>query len=148
VSSKICTGCRIDKSHAEFWKNRNSGDGFQHYCKSCHREKTVDHRTNAQKNKSWRARWLASKYGLAERDYSLMLLQQGGVCAICEKAETSTNKHGTVKMLAVDHDEETGIIRGLLCEQCNTGIGKLRHDPLLMLKAAEYVNLRLKILTA
>lgn len=145
---KTCTGCRDSKPPEAFWKNRNMSDGLQYYSKDCHRARTKDLRSNSQKNKEWRRRWLERQYGLTERDYNQLLAEQGGVCAICQQPETDTNKYGTVKMLAVDHDHETGVIRGLLCQECNTGIGSLKHDPALLLKAADYVNIRLRILSA
>ena len=51
------------------------------------------------------------------KDYNHLFLKQGGVCAICKKTEN--------KRLSIDHDHETGIVRGLLCSNCNLGIGKL-----------------------
>jgi len=70
-----------------------------------------------------------------------MLEAQGGVCKLCSKPETRVNPQtGGVSRLAVDHCHKTGVVRGLLCLDCNTGLGKFGDDPTLLLKAVEYLN--------
>lgn len=65
---------------------------------------------------------LKRKYGITIEQYDAMLLAQGGLCAICKTL--STHK----KRMHVDHDHETGQVRGLLCSPCNTALHKLeRH---------------------
>jgi hypothetical protein len=67
-------------------------------------------------------------------------VEQEGLCAICGKPETAQGKHSVVKSLAVDHDHETGEIRGLLCSRCNNGIGHFGDNVELMKKAIEYLE--------
>lgn len=64
-------------------------------------------------------------YGLSEVEYAAMLGDQGGVCAACGSPEEwpLPRKPGTVRPLSVDHDHETGKVRGLLCARCNIAIG-------------------------
>lgn len=62
---------------------------------------------------------LMRKYGITIEDYEQMLERQNGVCAICLRPESGVDKSSTVKQLAVDHDHETGRVRGLLCFRCN-----------------------------
>ena len=81
------------------------------------------HQEYGKKN---RARITARRYGLSIEDYNNLLIKQHGVCAICFKPETTI--HGTskrVQPLAIDHNKETGKVRGLLCSKCNTAIGLL-----------------------
>jgi hypothetical protein len=74
---------------------------------------------------------LQRMYGLAPDRYEAMVVAQGGACAIC----------GSVpERLTVDHDHGDGHVRGLLCASCNGGIGKLKDDPELLLKAARYLK--------
>jgi hypothetical protein len=62
------------------------------------------------------------------------LAAQGGRCAIC-----GTDTPGTVqRFFAMDHDHETGEMRGLLCYRCNIGIGNLADDPDRLEAAARY----------
>ena len=70
-----------------------------------------------------------------------MHAEQGGVCAVCRKPETARNyRTGGTLALAVDHCHETGVVRGLLCGNCNKGIGGLMHDRELLLAAINYLD--------
>jgi len=79
------------------------------------------------------------KYDITLEDYDNLLSIQGGVCAICGKPETSTQK-GKAVCLSVDHDHSTSVVRGLLCYRCNAGIGMLMEDPEIILSAYRYVT--------
>lgn len=84
---------------------------------------------------------LDRKYGMTIGQYQTMLAEQGGVCACCKKAETHMHKKsGKLKDLAVDHDHASGRVRGLLCFNCNQGIGRLQDDPALLRAAAAYLE--------
>lgn len=61
-----------------------------------------------------------------------MLDAQNGKCAICD-AEQSFQ-------LAVDHDHQTGLTRGLLCRNCNQGLGYFGDDPERLLRAINYLK--------
>lgn len=87
-----------------------------------------------------RGRYLRRTYGITLEEYQRMLEEQGGVCAICERPETRMNRSGTAQeVLCVDHDHETGEVRGLLCHDCNTALGKFGDDPQVILRAAAYL---------
>lgn len=82
------------------------------------------HAANPGKRAAYIRRFnLKDKYGLTEEAYDAMLKGQGGVCAICGKVETAVC-NGTPASLSVDHDHDTGAIRGLLCIRCNRSL----HD--------------------
>jgi len=66
---------------------------------------------------------LKTTFGLTEEAYEALLRGQGGVCAICKLPERSHSRFGKVLRMAVDHDHETGAVRGLLCFRCNTALG-------------------------
>lgn len=86
-----------------------------------------------------KARNLRKKFNLSIEDYDRMLEAQGGVCAICKQPETH-KRNDKVKALAVDHDHRTGKIRGLLCADCNTGIGKLKDSIDVLTSAVQYLS--------
>lgn len=65
--------------------------------------------------------------------YDAVLSVQGGVCALCRRPPAK-------KLLAVDHDHRTGRIRGLLCVQCNTGLGKLGDTVEALERALAYLQ--------
>ena len=66
---------------------------------------------------------LQRKYGITLDEYMDILERQEGSCALCGKIESAKSRWGSVKMLAVDHNHETGQVRGLLCDSCNRLIG-------------------------
>jgi hypothetical protein len=78
------------------------------------------------------------KYNLTIAEYDTMFEAQNGLCAICKCPETVTNR-GNIRMLAVDHDHITGKVRGLLCGNCNTALGKLKDDKILIKAMLEYI---------
>ena len=78
-------------------------------------------------------------FGLTIEQYNAMLAAQGGTCAICHQVETASYQ-GTILRLAVDHDPDTGMVRGLLCRLHNQGIGQFAHDPDMLREAAAYLE--------
>lgn len=78
---------------------------------------------------------LRYKYGMTMADYDDLLAAQSGRCAIC-----GTNEPGGKGEFHVDHDHDSGGVRGLLCHYCNVGIGTLGDDPARLRAAAEYLE--------
>ena len=76
---------------------------------------------------------LKRRYGITFADYYRMLEEQGGGCAICGYRPKK-------RRLSVDHDHETGQIRGLLCVSCNRGLPWFSESPELLDRAAEYLR--------
>lgn len=83
-----------------------------------------------------RAPHLKRMYGMTLREYTTLLLRQGGTCALCP----ATKARPSGGYLCVDHDHNTGAVRGLLCSSCNTAIGLLGDDPKRLLEAAKYLS--------
>ena len=81
-----------------------------------------------------RERQLQRKYGLGVAEFDAILAAQDGRCAIC--GTDAPNGHGW----QVDHDHESGAVRGILCFGCNVGIGHLHDDPALLRAAAAYLE--------
>lgn len=67
------------------------------------------------------------QYGITVEEFKLMETAQNGMCAICGKMN-NISRHGSRKDLCVDHDHETGRIRGLLCAHCNVALGNFRDS--------------------
>lgn len=74
------------------------------------------------------------RYGLSPEQYFELHKQQGGKCKICGKVLPER------KYLSVDHDKETGEVRGLLCSQCNTLLGMAKDSVDILIKAIEYLT--------
>lgn len=76
---------------------------------------------------------LWSKYHITFDTFSRILAEQGDCCACCRTADPNGTWH-------VDHDHHTGLIRGILCSNCNTGIGMLGDDLDGVRRAAAYLE--------
>jgi len=79
-------------------------------------------------------RYLNRTYGIGLDKYDSLLAEQAGVCAICK------NECVSGKKLAVDHNHDTGEVRGLLCCKCNRGLGNLNDDPDRLRSAVLYLE--------
>jgi len=84
--------------------------------------------------RAWEAH-IRARYGMSKERYERLLWEQGYACAICGRPEADL----TVRM-AIDHDHDTGKVRGILCHMCNTAIGKFKDSPELLEKAAAYIR--------
>jgi preprotein translocase subunit Sss1 len=78
-------------------------------------------------------------HGITLDDYDRMWEEQKGVCKICKRPETR-EYHGILCCLSIDHCHETGRVRGLLCDACNTGIGRLDDSPERLRAAITYLS--------
>lgn len=162
--TKLCSSCETRKSVAEFYvckKGINAGK-LKPDCKSCAKAAAKAWRganpdrqaatlrawkkRNPEKRAAIRRRYFVKKrYGITTEQYDLMLGSQGGVCAICKEFPehggygNSGRKH-IQGHLAVDHDHETGAVRGLLCRKCNLILGNADDDSDRLRAAAAYLD--------
>lgn len=93
----------------------------------------MDNPVSKAKRKAYRIKW---EHGITHEDYLVMLKAQNYTCLICKK-EHSSLKDG----LVIDHNHETGKVRGLLCPTCNSGIGLLKDSTLVLQSAINYLNI-------
>lgn len=139
VGKKQCKACSETKPLHEFPPSIKSATGYFSYCIECRKEIN-----RAQDEKRWsnkkdiliRQRRNANyrrEYGITIDEYENLLIKQNNGCAICGTKSIS-------KYHAVDHDHETGTVRGILCENCNRGIGMFKDDEQLLLKAIAYLK--------
>ena len=113
------------------------------YCESHYAKKrwADGHRSAADGAEPRRNARLKHRYGITAAEYDALFAAQHGVCAVCRKPSGSSEQPQHWKnKLAIDHCHETGKIRGLLCNGCNTGIGLLGTES-VALAAAQYLRL-------
>jgi hypothetical protein len=142
---KQCSKCKKIKDISEFSKHTRTKGGLKYECKECanyrakahYRESILKHHKDKRKRKYIN---LNSKYGVEENIYEEILREQDGKCAICGNRETAKHHNGEVKSLAVDHNHDTGEIRGLLCQKCNVGLGHFKDNPTLLQNAIAYLQ--------
>ena len=117
--SKTCTKCFKEKPASEYYKNGKGG--FHTYCRSCHK---LDR--------------LLYKYDLSKEEYAEMHTAQDYKCAVC--GTTDPGGRAAVNSFMVDHNHETGKVRGLLCHTCNLMLGHAKDDSARLRRAADYLD--------
>jgi Autographiviridae endonuclease VII len=127
---KVCNGCRRELPVENFYKRSETGRPVSR-CKDC-----LQAIRATRSNRVVRAKNL-KRYNISPEQFTEILAAQNGRCAICRDSEFSDSLS---RSLAVDHDHETGIIRGLLCSRCNAGLGMFRDDPALLQAAGAYLQ--------
>ena len=121
-----CFRCGKKKPLAAFGRDRSRRQGRTYDCKQCRRH-AHDPRIKHDRN-------LRQLYGITVDQYEALLEAQGGVCGICGDICATGRK------LAVDHDHDTGLVRGLLCANCNIGVGYFKNNSRLLRKAIKYLD--------
>jgi|DEB0MinimDraft_3_1074331.scaffolds.fasta_scaffold60946_3 hypothetical protein len=123
-----CSNCEQWLDTSCYSKDKSQSTGISYQCKKCNKQKV-------------RKSNIKTKYGITEEQFLRMLEEQDHKCAICEKdliVDIMENSYETRPN--IDHCHTTGKIRGMLCTQCNTGLGKFYDNPELLAKAIEYLN--------
>lgn len=131
---KCCVKCQDIKPFDAFRTHPTTKDKLQSWCKSC-TQIAVDAKRLRDPVTTY-SYYLKRKYGITYQDYESLLQQQGGGCAICGETKPFKDK----RFLNVDHCHSTGQVRGILCQPCNTGIGKFKDSTDLLTKAITYLN--------
>lgn len=159
---KRCSKCGERKPRREFYAAKGGRDGLRGDCKECfaararewyskNREKVIKRvaawqaanpERHAAKQREIRERrrdvnrdaHLRRNFGIGTPEYEALLKAQGGRCAICGRPPRKGSS------LHVDHDHETGEVRGLLCFRCNGGLGQFAEDAERLQFAAEYLG--------
>lgn len=79
------------------------------------------------------------KYGFTYESYLAFVAAHNNVCAICHNPEKAISAYGTPKRLTIDHCHTTNKVRGLLCENCNRGLGYLQDNTEILESALRYL---------
>lgn len=139
----ICKRCRIAKPESCFKPGSLRNNTMT--CLDCVKEKDYlrkkdwndlhpdRHQKYNEKYPEYERSAALRKFGLTIADYDALAKEQNGVCAICGGVNRD-------RSLAVDHDHDNGIIRGLLCGRCNMAIGLMSDNADILRKAALYIE--------
>lgn len=131
---KTCTKCGEDKPLDAFYSRARRKDGREGSCKSCWNESSA--KWYAEHPGYGRQQKLRMKYGMTVREFDASLSAQKGLCACCGTDDPG-GPHGS---FIVDHDHETGDVRGILCNRCNSAIGWLGDSAEGVAKALAYLT--------
>jgi hypothetical protein len=122
--TKVCGSCRVVQEAASFHRNRSTTDGLHWVCKTCNRDPAE--RVPIERRRTIRT------YGLTRDGSDRLYAAQDGRCAICiEPFEVTPH---------IDHDHESGEVRGLLCRGCNLALGYLKDDVDRLRSAVRYLE--------
>lgn len=150
-----CLECDETKSIEEFYPRRGhmkngryNQPGVRKICKSCSLKGTKQwakdnpERRRELDRKNQRTKGIKYTYGLTAERYNKMLADQENACAICKRtvAEISKEGKGKATHLHVDHDHKTGLVRGLLCQNCNIMLAHGRDNPDYLRSGAAYLE--------
>ena len=142
METKVCTKCNVEyPATAEYFHRSKSGKyGLTARCKKCiseyyYKYNAQHSQKRHQQSREWNQRNQARireqhrqrKYGLSDKQYNQMAMEQRGLCVICGLPEMRKRADRTMG-LSVDHNHKTNKIRGLLCGNCNSGLGHFNVD--------------------
>lgn len=139
MDTKNCTKCFENMELEKFQKDHRYSDGYSSWCKSCKNELSARYQKQwaANNREAAKSIQLKTRYGIDLKRYNEILEIQNFSCAICKKHESEFGRK-----LSVDHCHDTGVIRGLLCGNCNTAIGKLKDNKQLLNNAIDYLLIK------
>ena len=146
--TRVCSKCRIEKSLSNFTKDKNRKYGRRYTCKECDSKAGIKWRKQhpgraaaivAKSYRKHRAKRILEgrcyHSGITVKEYLEMFRTHNGKCDICGVSHLELNKG-----LCIDHNHETGKVRGLLCDSCNKMLGHSKDNPVLLEKAAVYLR--------
>lgn len=132
---KICSNCKTKKELSDFHIDRRAPTGRASACKICAKARSKRWYKDSENYRTIvRNSGLRHRFGISNEDYFELLKEQDGVCYICK----TSPEEG--KYLHVDHCHDSGNIRGLLCKNCNHGLGNFKDNPDFLTKAIEYLD--------
>lgn len=122
----------------EMAKTRKRGPNGKPYCSECTKGKYYELKSTeagrAKLKAHQRNSGLKAKYGIDQQEFNKMLKNQGKKCGICSR------KPKGKEIFHVDHDHDTGKVRGILCNHCNRGLGLLRDNEEIVASALKYLR--------
>lgn len=140
MEQKECNKCKELKNITEYYKRSDTGK-YRNECKYCRNDYNLKlyHSNPKQKANHRKASWkhqIKKNYGMSPEEYYELLENQEGKCKICRIHIDDTEKH----VLYIDHCHTAGKVRGLLCQQCNSGLGMFKDRTDLLVKAIRYLD--------
>ena len=146
---RTCKKCGVSLDDSMFYieKKSNGATRVRATCKTCmssqkkgYYNKTRDYwieKSSARsKSDAVVINRLIRSYGVDLAWFGYQYTKQGGLCLICKNAIEAKPSRST----HIDHDHATGVVRGILCQKCNMGLGHFNDSIDLLTKAAEYLK--------
>lgn len=140
TKTKVCTVCKKRLSHDLYHNSSRSKDGKGYRCIECDNKARKDYR-DANKDRHATKRRIVqikSRFNLEEQKLRDLMDEQKGCCAICDESLVDPSKDST-KQYGIDHNHNTGEVRGLLCLHCNAMLGQAMDSPSVLLAGYNYL---------
>jgi hypothetical protein len=136
---KKCCACSETKELDCFYTDNSTPDKKVYSCIPCYEKRRLERKKqNPEKHlKNTQSFWLKHRYNITLDEYTEMLENQEGKCAICGRPDSGKKAN---KAFCVDHCHETGKVRGLLCMPCNRSLGQFQDNADILRKAADYID--------
>lgn len=116
--SRTCTKCKRHRKAKHFYKRPKTSTGLHSWCIDCCKQAVAVATKKRREDPNYRLSESLRKYGLTLEEYQAILASQRGRCYVCLRKPDD-------KRLVVDHNHDTGEVRGLLCHKCNAALGML-----------------------
>ena len=129
--------------HGKYLEQKDARSKYSEQYYQEHRQQYIERARDYRKKNAavLRAYWRQRKTGCTQEQYDALYAAQDGKCALCgDSTPGRFVGNGKAQDFCADHDHETGRIRGLLCGNCNAGIGHLQDNSTLLRKAADYLD--------
>lgn len=141
-NTRVCNTCKLALPVEDFYLHKQGRTIHRvKMCKACALKRRAEKYVTEEGQRAWKAAFLKNTYGITLADYERRLNAQGGVCDLCGCAETRLVKRTKQpQLLCVDHCHTTGAVRGLLCHNCNAGLGRFKDDPERLQLAISYLE--------
>lgn len=135
--NKSCSKCKKTKPKSAFITRKERNGALHSWCNECLRAHARNWRRNNPEKEALHQKRaiLKRKYNITIDGYNELLINQGGMCAIC-----GTRTPGGSGGFCIDHDHGGGKVRGLLCTNCNLGIGHLQDSEYIIESALNYIK--------
>lgn len=131
IQEKKCSKCKATKPIEDFSKDKQHWSGHKSACKVCASKAFKKWKDDdPEKAKRIYRKHSYKKYGLSEEEALALVENRIGICPICNN----------LKPLVVDHCHTTGLVRGLICQPCNSVLGYSKDNKLTLANAITYLE--------
>jgi len=151
MMNKKCSKCHLIKPIKDFYKDKRAKDGKSCQCKKCKDKATATwrdtHRSDRSEyqkkyrelnrdklNETAKKHHYLRRYGITKEKAAVLIEKAENKCQICGDGFSKENP------AHIDHDHNTGIVRGVLCRCCNSGLGLFKDNPDILKLALEYLK--------
>lgn len=139
MTARVCTSCGVEKDlQKDFSRHPLAANGYRRVCKCCNnKRRSARFAAHPEVHARFILLGRLSHYGLSPEQFETLIARQHNQCAICQ-ISFAASPHS--RRPHIDHCHASQIVRGLLCGQCNRGIGCFHDSADSLRRASLYVE--------